>query len=213
MKVAADEEKCLTEPWSIRPARAGDASMIAELLLEGFGYEYGGLLQRPGGRQLIERIHMRPRYLRGMIVAVDSQDQPIGVAGLRTQELQLRPDWTEERMIIEELGIGAAVMLEFYSMLTEPMPYQPRNDEAYIYSVAVTSAWRGRGIADGLLDYLHEEARHLRKRAAVLEVAENNQPARRLYERHGYTLIKRRRGLLAWLPLGVPARLLLGKVL
>ncbi len=213
MKAATHERRCLIEPWSIRPARAADAPRIAELLIEGFGYEYGGLLRGPGGRRLVERTHRLPRHLRGMIVAVDSQDQPIGLAGLRTRELQVRPDWTEERIIMEELGIGVALVLELYSILTEPMPYQLRSDEAYIYSVAVTTTWRGRGIADGLLDYLHEEARRLRKRVALLEVAENNQPARRLYQRHGYTLIKRRHGLLAWLPLGIPVRLLLCKVL
>ena len=41
----------------------------------------------------------------------------------------------------------------------------------------------------------------------------SNRPARRLYERHGYTIVRRRRGLLAWLPFGVSALLLMSKQL
>jgi ribosomal-protein-alanine N-acetyltransferase len=67
-------------------------------------------------------------------------------------------------------------------------------EEAEILSVAVARPWRGRGVARDLLD------RHLRRLAGVrvqsvfLEVDEANIPARRLYERAGFSEVGRRKG-------------------
>jgi ribosomal-protein-alanine N-acetyltransferase len=65
-------------------------------------------------------------------------------------------------------------------------------DEAEILSIAVDSAYRGRGLSrDLLLTHLG----HLAGRGVstiFLEVEENNQPARRLYERAGFGVVGRR---------------------
>jgi ribosomal protein S18 acetylase RimI-like enzyme len=196
-----------------RPATCRDVSAIAELLLEGFGHEYGGILRQRAGRRFIERIHALPGRLNGIVVAVDLRDTPIGVAGLRTSELRPRRDGAEEQVMLEEFGIAASILLDLRSTLTEPMPYQPHANEAYVYSVSVTQAWRGRGVGDALLNCLHARARRLGKTVVLLEVVETNQPARRLYTRHGYTIRRRRRSPLAWLPFGVPALLLMQKQL
>lgn len=203
----------MTQGFEVRPATRADVPAIAGLLLEGFGHEYGGMLRQRAGRRFIERIHALPGRLNGIVVAVDPVDQPIGVAGLRTRELHPRFDGAEEQAMFEELGVGSSIVLDVRAALTEPLPYQPRPHEAYIYSVVVTAAWRGRGVGDGLLDTLHARARTLGKTAALLEVVETNIPARRLYERNGYTILRRRRGLLAWLPapFGVAPLLLLCK--
>jgi ribosomal protein S18 acetylase RimI-like enzyme len=188
-----------------------DVPAIASLLLEGFGHEYGGMLRQRAGRRFIERIHALPGRLSGMVVAVDALDEPIGVAGLRTQELRPRYDGAEEQAMFEELGIGSSILLDIRAALTEPPPYHPRGQEAYIYSVSVTQAWRGYGVGDSLLHFLHERAHQLGKVRVLLEVMENNEPARRLYVRHGYTILRRRRGLLAWIPFGAPSLLLMCK--
>jgi ribosomal-protein-alanine N-acetyltransferase len=66
--------------------------------------------------------------------------------------------------------------------------------EAEILSVAVTGAWRGRGLAGRLLEL------HLRRLAGLgvhtvfLEVDEDNQPARRLYRRASFAEAGRRKG-------------------
>jgi ribosomal-protein-alanine N-acetyltransferase len=65
-------------------------------------------------------------------------------------------------------------------------------DEAEILSIAVASSHRGRGLSrDLLLTHLgHLAGRGVR--TVFLEVEENNQPARRLYQRAGFGIAGRR---------------------
>jgi ribosomal-protein-alanine N-acetyltransferase len=65
-------------------------------------------------------------------------------------------------------------------------------DEAEILSVAVDPGYRGRGLSrDLLLTHLgHLAGRSVR--TVFLEVEENNQPARRLYQRTGFATVGRR---------------------
>jgi ribosomal-protein-alanine N-acetyltransferase len=67
-------------------------------------------------------------------------------------------------------------------------------DEAEILTVAVTRAWKGRGLARRLLDLHLRRLAGLRLRAVFLEVDEDNQPARRLYARAGFREVGRRPG-------------------
>jgi ribosomal-protein-alanine N-acetyltransferase len=65
-------------------------------------------------------------------------------------------------------------------------------DEAEILSIAVAQSHRGRGLSHKLLlTHLGHLAGH-GVRTVFLEVEENNQPARRLYERIGFTVVGRR---------------------
>ena len=65
-------------------------------------------------------------------------------------------------------------------------------DEAEILSIAIDAAQRGRGLSRNLLmTHLgHLAGRGVR--SIFLEVEENNQPARRLYERTGFSIVGRR---------------------
>jgi [ribosomal protein S18]-alanine N-acetyltransferase len=65
-------------------------------------------------------------------------------------------------------------------------------DEAEILSIAVAESHRGRGLSNNLLlTHLgHLAGRGVR--TVFLEVEENNRPARRLYERAGFTIVGRR---------------------
>jgi ribosomal-protein-alanine N-acetyltransferase len=67
-------------------------------------------------------------------------------------------------------------------------------DEAEILSVAVASARRGRGLARGLLNLHLRRLAGLGVRAVFLEVDEDNEPARRLYNRAGFREVGRRAG-------------------
>src|SRR4051812_9079214 len=65
-------------------------------------------------------------------------------------------------------------------------------DEAEILSIAVDAGFRGRGLSrDLLLTHLGHLAGH-GVRSVFLEVEENNQPARRLYQRAGFDVVGRR---------------------
>jgi [ribosomal protein S18]-alanine N-acetyltransferase len=65
-------------------------------------------------------------------------------------------------------------------------------DEAEILSIAVAENHRGRGLSNGLLlTHLgHLAGRGVRR--VFLEVEENNEPARRLYQRAGFAVVGRR---------------------
>ncbi|MDB5485035.1 MAG: rimI, partial [Tardiphaga sp.] len=65
-------------------------------------------------------------------------------------------------------------------------------DEAEILSIAIDSKQRGRGLSR---DLLHTHLGHLAGRGVrtvFLEVEENNQPARKLYQRAGFAVVGRR---------------------
>ena len=67
-------------------------------------------------------------------------------------------------------------------------------DEAEILSVAVSTGWRGRGLARRLLDLHMRRLAGLGMRTIFLEVEEGNQPALRLYRRAGFRQVGRREG-------------------
>ena len=66
--------------------------------------------------------------------------------------------------------------------------------EAEILSVAVASARRGRGLARALLNLHLRRLAGLGANAVFLEVDEDNEPARRLYQRAGFREVGRRPG-------------------
>lgn len=66
-------------------------------------------------------------------------------------------------------------------------------DEGGINNLAVRPGCREQGIASALLDALRRTARERRLAFLTLEVRPSNQSARRLYARHGYREVGRRK--------------------
>jgi ribosomal-protein-alanine N-acetyltransferase len=91
---------------------------------------------------------------------------------------------TERNTLVHRLMMGRKVIGFAVSRMAA--------DEAEILSIAVAVSHRGRGLSrDLLLTHLgHLAGRGVR--VVFLEVEENNQPARRLYERAGFALVGRR---------------------
>jgi ribosomal-protein-alanine N-acetyltransferase len=91
---------------------------------------------------------------------------------------------TERNTLVHRLRIGRKTIGFAVSRLAA--------DEAEILSIAVASSHRGRGLSrDLLLTHLgHLAGRGVRK--VFLEVEENNQPARRLYQWAGFGIVGRR---------------------
>ena len=91
---------------------------------------------------------------------------------------------TERNTLVHRLRLGRKIIGFAVSRLAA--------DEAEILSIAVAADHRGRGLSRNLLlTHLgHLAGRGVR--TVFLEVEENNQPARRLYERAGFAIVGRR---------------------
>ena len=91
---------------------------------------------------------------------------------------------TERNTLVHRLRLGRKVIGFAVSRLAA--------DEAEILSIAIDPGQRGRGLSRHLLlTHLgHLAGRGVR--TVFLEVEENNQPARRLYQRAGFTVAGRR---------------------
>jgi ribosomal-protein-alanine N-acetyltransferase len=66
-------------------------------------------------------------------------------------------------------------------------------DELHINNLAVLPAWRRTGVATSLLDHVIREGVRMGAHRATLEVRRSNEPARRLYERFGFSVAGVRR--------------------
>ena len=91
---------------------------------------------------------------------------------------------TERNTLVHRLRVGRKIIGFAVSRIAA--------DEAEILSIAVAASHRGRGLSRNLL---LTHLGHLAGRGArtvFLEVEENNQPARRLYERTGFGIAGRR---------------------
>lgn len=66
--------------------------------------------------------------------------------------------------------------------------------EAYVQTIAVTSAYQGKGLGARLLGLLLDEATARGARVVALEVRADNPVAQHLYERFGFARIGLRRG-------------------
>ena len=91
---------------------------------------------------------------------------------------------TERNTLVHRLKVGRQLVGFAVSRMAA--------DEAEILSIAVAASHRGRGLSRNLLlTHLGHLAGH-GVRKMFLEVEENNQPARRLYERAGFSVAGRR---------------------
>lgn len=66
-------------------------------------------------------------------------------------------------------------------------------DEAHITTIAIDPAWRGRRLGEWLVIHLLADAVAHGEERAGLEVRPSNAPARTLYEKYGFEVVKRRR--------------------
>lgn len=91
---------------------------------------------------------------------------------------------SERNTLVHRLRIGRKIVGFSVSRLAA--------DEAELLSIAIAESHRGRGLSSKLLlTHLGHLASHGIK-TVFLEVEENNQPARRLYQRAGFAVVGRR---------------------
>ena len=127
---------------------------------------------------------------------------------LPIERLLFQPEPWSERLFWSELGqldtrhyvvaVDGGAVVGYAGLCDYP-------DEAFVQTLAVAPSAQGGGLGSRLLTELLEEAARRRQRVVSLEVRADNEPAQRLYLRHGFTRSGIRRG---YYPGGVDAVLL-----
>jgi ribosomal protein S18 acetylase RimI-like enzyme len=119
-------------------------------------------------------------------VAAQMQGQLVGFVGLKYEN---RPFLQFERShCIRELGLLRGLLA--WVLLNNISPAKPLSDEMYIAVLVVDASMRGKGIGSLLMQAAFEIAQQNQCTAVVLDVANTNPDARRLYERLGFKLVR-----------------------
>ena len=100
--------------------------------------------------------------------------------------------WTSEQYI-ELLGSGVVLVAADAGQISGFIGAKSVAGEWEIENVVVAAQFLRHGIADELLRELIQRAQSEAASAALLEVRESNLPARRLYEKHRFREVGRRR--------------------
>lgn len=118
------------------------------------------------------------------------------VSGIHAIESECFSDPWSEQSIISQLPDANHVFLVALNGETVIGYVGMMNvlDEGYISNVAVTSAFRRQKIADALITELMKRAEMLDLSFVTLEVRESNEPAKALYEKHGFEIVGVRKG-------------------
>jgi ribosomal protein S18 acetylase RimI-like enzyme len=190
-------------PVTIRTARLDDAGPILALHREAFADKFGGAFGRGGverGAGALAAAWRRqgPIAMRGMLVA-EHEGQVIGTTTVRTWEMGGDDGGAAELAFQEELGLWGAMRSLFALSLLD---HRIERREGFITDVAVLPPFRRGGVARALLARAEQEARLRAKSFLGLYVSANNAGARALYRDLGFSELRVRRSLLAWLIFG-----------
>jgi ribosomal protein S18 acetylase RimI-like enzyme len=119
-------------------------------------------------------------------VIAQLQGQLVGFVGLKYEN---RPFLKFERShCIRELGLLRGLLA--FLILNNISPTKPLSDEVYIAVLVVDASMRGKGIGSLLMQAAFDIAQKNQCTAVVLDVANTNPDARRLYERLGFKLVR-----------------------
>lgn len=105
--------------------------------------------------------------------------------------------WTErsiESQVFTEGSINAVIRDE--KAENKPVGFicgQSVSDECELYRIAVIPEYRKQGAADRLMNYFLDKCRENGIKNVFLEVRCDNEPAKYLYEKHGFSEVGRRR--------------------
>jgi ribosomal protein S18 acetylase RimI-like enzyme len=114
------------------------------------------------------------------------QGQLVGFIGLKYEN---RSFFLFERLhFIRELGLLRGLLA--FLILDNVSPVKPLSDEVYIAVLVVDPSMRGKGIGSSLMQSAFEIAQQNQCTAVVLDVANTNSNARRLYDRLGFKSVR-----------------------
>lgn len=113
-------------------------------------------------------------------------------------EASLHPTPWTVRNFEDSLGSGHALWVaEDESNLVGYAVTMQVMDEAHLLNVSVLEAWQRAGRGKKIMEYLLAQARKAGAVQMFLEVRAGNEAAQRLYARHGFSVIGRRKGYYA----------------
>lgn len=105
--------------------------------------------------------------------------------------------WTSRSIESQVLTDGSvAALIRDDNSDNRPIGYicgQSVSDECELYRIAVLPAYRKQGVADRLMSYFLDKCRENGIKNVFLEVRCDNEPAKHLYEKHGFCEVGRRR--------------------
>lgn len=104
--------------------------------------------------------------------------------------------WTSRSIESQVLTEGSVCALIRDENDNRPIGYicgQSVSDECELYRIAVLPGYRKQGAADRLMNYFLDKCRENGIRNVFLEVRCDNEPAKHLYEKHGFVKVGRRR--------------------
>lgn len=101
--------------------------------------------------------------------------------------------WSESslELLLSEAATGVVCILDGETVGYGGMLWAP--DEGQITNIAVSAAWRGKGVGSAVLAELIAQAREKRCQSISLEVRESNASAISLYEKYGFFVAGRRK--------------------
>jgi ribosomal protein S18 acetylase RimI-like enzyme len=182
---------------TIRPARAEDLDRIVEIMYgdpmaEGVALAFGDAeLARALGSALIRMPNSPMGWQRTVLAVLDGKAAGMLQAGAGevTSSSLMTPG-----VLFKLLRIFGPV--KFVRGLSRvrirARVNSPHPPGAYVvHELHVDAAHRNRGIGGALLDYAEAEARRLGHTCMALSTTTSN-PARHLYERHGFSVVKTR---------------------
>jgi ribosomal protein S18 acetylase RimI-like enzyme len=204
-----------SEPVSIRYATADDVARIAQIV----GGEPGDdVVSLMGSVELARRyraemvaLEQIPNPARPTVVA-QQRGRVVGTLQYRLGNSGRHGQLARLRLLLKFLG-PLGVLRRARKLLATRRVYIPiPEDSLYITNVHVETASQGHGIGAGLLDWAEQEAIRVGARLMTLTAAANN-PAIRLYERHGFTITLTATDADYARLLDVPGRVLMEKTL
>ncbi len=127
-----------------------------------------------------------PSFNTELGLTAQIQGQLVGFVGLKYEN---RPFFRFDRShFIRELGLLRGLLA--FLVLNNISLAKPLADEMHIAVLVVDASMRGKGIGSLLMQAAFEIAQQNRCTAVVLDVANTNPDARRLYERLGFKAVR-----------------------
>ena len=176
---------------AIRPATSADFDRVVEIT---FGSPADELVALAGSRELATRFGegllgrgFATSKHPAMVAVVDAE--AMGVIQYVVVDEPERTGLGEVRVVLDVFGVVGAIrrLRRFYGLTR--VQFSPPRGSFYIAELHVDPRMRGAGIGGALLDWAVSEARRLGCTSMSLHTTTSN-PARRLYERHGFVVTR-----------------------